>query len=319
VTNLPAVTSEQEVLLTIEEATELDRQIEDGVSTLQQDLLTMYNGEGYKVLGYPHWGAYLDSVSERAGMGVKALRRWHKTSLLLEGAGVEIGELREGTVRPIIDTLSDRKRFHSGDREQALELAIDLAGGKVEKVTGPIAQNAAWYIAVVETTPDDGEVLVERLKNGEVTPGDAYHINRMMVQQEASGMSHILGELSDPDLARYLVNLRQHGPEAYDELEETLVATGYLPTRTDEQIPVNQATLSDVVAYLDEPGRLRRHEKAVERTQAYKEVAILAARMVVDYWGIHREVPAALSNTKTEAELYGLLIELGFIKYGMKT
>jgi len=310
-------TDEQVAMLTLKEAELLDEEIVGGASKLQYRLLEMYNGEGWKVLGYKNWGDYLGSVSDRAGIGTKALRRWHKSAMLVDGAGMDVGDIKEGTVRAIIDTLSDRKGFTSIDREGALELAIEFAGGDTDNLTGNIAQNAAWYVAVTKTAPDAGSAIVDRLRQGEITPHDAHLINYIMLDDEATGMEHILSELSDPDLARYLVNLRQHSKAAYEELEETLVATGHLPTRTDEQIPVARATYSDVVAYLDEPGRLRRHEKAIERTQAYKEVATLAAKLAIDYWGIHREVPDTLRGREVESKMYQLLLDLGFIKYGV--
>jgi hypothetical protein len=305
----------RQLALTLEEAEDIDKQIVGGTKELQRLLLRMYYGDGFKLLGYPYWGNYLDSVSERAGVGRKALYRWHKASLLINDGGFDLGDFREGTVRPIIDTLSDRRGFSEDDRIDALDLAVEFSGGNIPAVTAPTAQTAAWYVAVSKTAPVNGQRIVERMRNGEVTPKDAHLINHIMLDKESEGMEYILAELSDSDLAKFLVNLRRNGGSTWTDIKETVELSGHIPT-SDGQVPIGSATYDDIVGYLNEPQRQKRYEKAVEKTAAFKKAAQLAAKMLSEYWGIHNSVPKSLDGLETEKELYALLLDLGMIRYG---
>lgn len=302
------------VLLTLEEAQELDERIVTTLIGQLGDLLDMYNGEGYKQLGHTYWGDYLETVSDRAGVKAKALRRWTKAALLEDGSGLELGTFSEGTIRPIIDTLSTRKGFTDEDREAALELAIEFANG-VENVTGPIAKSAAYHVAVTARTPEAGVALVERLKNGEITSRAAYTISGIMQDDPAIGIEHILAETSDPDLAGFMVGLKRNELYKWEDIQETIEMSGCIPT-DNGQVPIAQATRDHLVDHLNAPQKMKRYEKAIERTEALKRAVKLSADVFTGYWGIHPEVPENLSSMQTESELYQLLIDLGYIKYG---
>jgi hypothetical protein len=308
--------SKQHVILTFEEAQDLDIKIVSGVRNILRCLVDMYNGEGYKALGHDNWGEYLGTVSFRAGVKAKALRRWTKAALLEDGTGLELGTFSEGTVRPIIDTLSDRKGFDSNDREAALDLALELSNGIYEEVTAKVARAAAYYIYTEVSTPDAGNDLVDRLKSGEITSEAAYTISGIMQGDDAKGIEHILAQTSDPDLAGFMVGLRRNEPRKWEDIQDTIEMSGHVPT-DNGQVHINEATRGDLIDHLNEPQRMKRYEKAVERTEALKRVAELAAKLAVDYWGIHPEVPGNLKHMSSEAELYQLLIDLRYIKYGV--
>lgn len=310
------VESKQYMILTLEEAQDLDARIVTSSQKLRSDLLNMYNGEGYKALGHEYWGDYLNTVSERTDVKAKALRRWTKAALLEDGTGLELGTFSEGTIRPIIDTLSDRKGFDSDDREAALDLALELSNGIYENVTAKTARTAAFYVYTEATTPPEGEALVERLKSGEVTSEAAYTIAGIMQHDDAKGIEHILAQTSDPDLAGFMVGLKRNELDKWQDIQETIEMSGFVPT-DNGQVHINAATRGDLIDHLNEPQRMKRYEKAVERTEALKRVAKLAASMAIDYWGIHPEVPENLRSMPSESELYQLLIDLRYIKYGV--
>lgn len=304
-------------LMTLEEAQILDQRIVTNSINLLRDLLNMYHGEGYGQLGHPDWGSYLETVSDRAGVKAKALRRWTKAALLEDGSGHELGTFSEGTIRPIIDTLSTRKGFTDYDREAALELAIEFVDGEQKDVTGVITQAAAYYIATTSNTPEAGTELVERLKSGEITASAAYTISGIMKDDAAAGIEHILAQTNDPDLAGFMVGLKSNEIYKWEDIQETIELSGCIPT-DNGQVPIGQATRDHLVDYLNAPQKMKRYEMAVERSEALKEVAKLAADVFTRYWGIHPEVPENMGSMQTESELYQLLIDLGYIKYGAK-
>jgi len=308
--------TEEVATLTLQEAKKLDTIIIESAKILQETMLEMDLGKGWKALGYKDWGAYLAHVAEDgAGIGVKALRRVHKSTLLTSGAGIEPGVVKESSVRPIIDTLSDRKGFTEDDRQQAYALAIEHADGDVSRVTAKVAQSAAWYVAVTQTTPSDTS-LVERLRDGQISPKDAFTIATMVRTKAAEGVEHLLLGTSDPELAAMLLNLRLQESPQFIDLQETMESTGYMPSSNGEQIKVEDATSADLVRYLNEPQRQKRYEKAVERTEALQLVAQVAGSLCAKYWGIHPEVPENITGLPIESELYQLLLDLGFIRYG---
>lgn len=321
--------NEQTVVLTKEEAESLHGKIVSGAKSLGEDLLAMYEQEGYKAMGHEHWGDYLRLVSEQVGtIGVKALRRIHNTNLFLHEGGRDIDEYREGTLRPILDILSDGKGYTQGNRERALEVAEEFAGDG--RVTAGIAKSAAQYVAVTGNwggeVQEDGRGagdaanrLAQRMVGGEISTDFAFQI-KQLTQSDAygdpRGMEWLLVELGDVSLARFLINLKKNGAKAYEELADEAVATGHFPTKNG-QVPVADATYADVTNWLDEPYRQQRYEKAVERTETFKVAAKAAAAMVIKYWGIHQEVPDSLTDMKEEAALYQALLNAGLIKYGM--
>lgn len=309
------VESKQHVVLTLQEAQDLDARIVTSSQKLRGDLLDMYNGEGYKALGHEYWGDYLNTVADRTDVKAKALRRWTKAALLEDGTGLELGTFSEGTIRPIIDTLSDRKGFDSDDREAALDLALELSNGIYEAVTAKTARAAAFYVYTEASTPAAGNDLVDRLKSGEITSEAAYTIAGIMQDDDAKGIEHILAHTSDPDLAGLMVGLRRNEPDKWADIQDTIEMSGYVPT-DNGQVHINEATRGDLIDHLNEPQRMKRYEKAVERTEALKRVAELAAKLAIDYWGIHPEVPDNLKSMPSESELYQLLLDLRYIKYG---
>lgn len=323
------MTDKQIVLMAEEEARKLHKKIVSGAKILKQDLLDMYNTEGFKALGYEYWGNYLEAVSDEAGIGKKALRRMHKSTLFLDGAGRDIDEYREGTLRPLLDTLSDEKGYSAGHRERALELAEEFAGES--QVTAKVVKSAAQYVAVMgywggETDQEihgagnAANLLASRMQNGEVSTEVAYQLMKLMDETaygSPKGMEWVIARVSDVSLARYLINLRKYSTGTYQEIEEQIGLSGTMPT-VDGQVPVGAATYDDLVRYLEEPNRMKRYEKAVERSEGFKSVARKAATVMVKWYGIRTEVPREISG-HPEGDLYKALLECGLIRYGMKT
>lgn len=305
-----------EATMTLDEALALDKEIVDGAEKLRERLLKMYDGRGYEVMGFPSFRQYLTDLGDRIKYDPKALRRIHKAALLEEGSGKDIGTFKEGSIRPIIDTLSDNKGFTQADRNQALDLAIEFAGGDEDKLTSSVAQTAAYYVEVEKLTPVGLERLPERMKHGEVTTEAAHRLCHLMLGERAKGIEDIIAECSDYELAQTLIKLRSSNGDTWTELEGTIRGTGCLPSTNGNQIPIGNATNGNLIDHLNEPMRMVRYEKAVDRTEKLASIAKLAAQMITEYWGVHEEVPEALEGQETESALYAALLELGYIRYG---
>jgi len=306
--------------LSVPEAEKLDGDIVAHADSLRELLVEMYERSGWAALGFDSWQTYLKDVSARAGVGSKQLRKIHNVARLEASAGFDLGSFREGSIRPIIDGLSNAKGYTDEDRVSALELAVELAGDTTY-VTGSIAQAAASYIIVEKSTPSDGRRLVSRMKHGEIPPMVAAEICEIMNTNAAQGLGSILAEVSYAKLAAMLVSVRQTGGDIWEDLKTTITHSGTIPTGDERQVATSAATPSDLIEYLNAPTRLKRYEKAVERTQLLTEVAKTAAKVMIEYYGVVGEpVSETLGLNKlefvNEIKLYSLLLSGGFIRHG---
>jgi hypothetical protein len=305
--------------LSVVEAEKLDSDIVKYADGLRERLLKMYEGSGWAALGFISWQAYLKDVSVRAGVGPKQLRKIHNVARLEAGAGYDLGSFKEGSIRPIIDGLSSAKGFDESDRITALELAIELAGD-MDSVTALVSRAAASYVVVEKTTPKLGRRLVTRMRYGEVSPRMAGEICTIMKSKEARGLEPILAEVSHTKLAVALVNARKAGGDTWLDLEETIMLSGMVPTGDERQVPIDQATSDDLIGYLNAPARMKRYEKAIERTQLLTEIAKAAAKVMIEYHGL---VSYPVSQTlglnekefADEIKLYELLLLGNFIRH----
>ena len=89
--------------------------------------------------------------------------------------------------------------------------------------------------------------------------------------------------------------------------------TSTLPTRDDTQIPLSEARVSDLYGWLNEPQRLKRKEMAVEKEFLLKEIAKTAAKIMVFMYG-DGDQESLSTASMDELQLYGLLVEAGYIK-----
>jgi hypothetical protein len=319
--NSEIVTAGEDVFLPmdLDEAVKADHGIVHHATNLRQLLITMYERSGWATLGFASWDKYLEDVAPRAGLGNKYLRKIHNVARLESGTGHDLGTFKEGTLRPIVDTLSGSKGFTETDRKQALELAIELAGSE-EELTNKTTQAASWFVYVERKTPRAGYRLVERMRSGEVSPKVANEINHVMQASKSEGIEHILAEVSDSSLAHGLANVYSTNGEVWQELGETIELSGTMPTGSEKQVPVGKATSGDLQEFLSAPGKLKRYEKVVERNELLKDIANAAAKMMIEYYGVSKEeLPKAFELDdegifETEKTLYVLLQKAGLIR-----
>jgi len=314
------------VQMSLSRARQLDTLIIDKTEGIQAHLVEIYTELGWATLGFHSWDAYLQDLGERTPWGSKYLRRMNNAALLEAGSGYDLGTFKEGTLRPINDTLSDAKGFCNKDREEALELALELAG-KTEAITGVVAQAAAWYIVVSKRTPANGHRLVERMKEGAVSPKIANELCQIIRASKAIGVEHILAEVSSTRLAETLLNLHSTNGEQWPGLKETIERSGMMPTGTDGQVPISEATNNHLISYLNAPLKMQRYEKVVERLELLHNISEAAASLMIKYYGVVTdELPEALALSKNagshvlepECALYELLQKAGMIRHGRK-
>jgi hypothetical protein len=303
----------------LDEATAADHGIVHHAINLRKSLIEMYERNGWAALGFTSWDKYLEDVAPRAGLGNKYLRKIHNVARLESGTGHDLGTFKEGTLRPIVDTLSNSKGFSDLDREQALELAIELAGSE-DALTSNTTQAASWFVYVERKTPTEGSRLVERMRSGEVSPKVANEINHVMQASKSEGIEHILAEVSDPSLAHSLANIYSTNGEVWHELGETIQLSGTMPTGSEKQVPIGKATDNDLQGFLTAPGKLKRYEKVVERNELLKEIANISAKLMIEYYGVSKEgLPKAFELDDeeifdTERKLYILLQQANLIR-----
>jgi hypothetical protein len=302
--------------MSLEEAQQITNQIIEKVTDVRELLVRMEVENGWASMGYDSWDAYLQELGRVTKAGSKYLRRVGNAGLLEADTGHDIGTFKEGTVRPINETLSDSKGFSHENRAVALELAIEVAGGE-ERLTGPIAQQAAWQVAVIEKTPEQGEALVVRMRDGFLASGQAFELMQLMRSTRGLPIAHIIAEVSDPKLARTMINLNSSNGELWADVKESIEQTGYMPTK-DGQIIIDGASNDMLIDYLNEPARMQRHADVVGEAEAYRKVAFAAASLMVEYYGASvDELPEVLLLDEQvfgkEKELYKLCQQAGLI------
>jgi hypothetical protein len=309
--------------LTKSEALAIDAEIVQQVTFVRTLLVRIDQGNGWIALGFASWDEYLRDLGARTKTGSRYLGRVKNAGLIEDGAGIEIGTFKEGTLRPIQDTLSDTKGFSANDRTDALDLAIERAGGE-ENVTGPIAQDAAYYIAVCEQTPYAGLRLIARVQAGEIPTRDAYLILQVLRGDASIGIEHIVSEVSDPQLASTLVNMYSTNGEQWQELRETIELTSSIPSGNDSQVAISKAVNSDLISYLNAPARMQRYDDAVTRTEILTEIAKTAASLMIRTYGVANDgqLPPTLAQNVhplyAERDLYQKLQRAGYIRQDRK-
>lgn len=268
--------NKQVILLGRNSAKELDVQIVRSAEHMRSCLYEMYIGEGWRALGFASWQAYLEDVAERAKLTPKTLRKHTRAALLESGAGKPIGTFSEGSIRPISDVLSARKGFDEEQRTDALELAIEWAGGDKD-VTAQISRRAAYYVMV-----DSCEFnrLAERMRIGDISPEKAVKIMHMLKQTNSDTLFLILQEVSDVALASSLFNLTVGESEVGAEIIETIVATGHVPGPHGSQVPLGDARNSHLLGHLHEPKVIENAEKMAAKRSEMMEICA-AARQVI--------------------------------------
>lgn len=303
--------------MSVAEAESIHQQIIDRVQDVRNLLVKMEVEAGWASLGYDSWEAYLKELGRVTRAGSKYLRRIGNAGLLEADTGHDIGTFREGVVRPINETLSDYKGFDHEARAEALELAIELAGS-TDDLTGPIAQQAAWQVAVARKTPPAGDKLVLRMQHGFTSIETAYAICQIIRSTAARGIEPILAELTDVELAKSMVNLHSTNGEGWQDVRETIERSGgYMPTRNG-QVLISRATNKQLIDYLNEPSRMQRHDAIVEESEMFRRIGRAAANLMISYYGVsaHGLPEALLLDDKMfekERELYELCQSAGLI------
>lgn len=293
--------------ITLEQAQAYDREIQTSATNLRKALYLMYSTEGWRVMGFDSWQKYLEDVAARAHLTPKTLRKHARAGLLEAGAGITVGTFSEGVLRPINDTLSDRKGFTAHDRSEALDLAIEFADGE-DKLTSTHASTAAYYVYVCKA---GAPILESRMKQGKITPHAAKRILDMVNDTGNEFLQGVLMEVSDPGLASTLCNLQD--TDDGKEVIRSIFFSGYVPGPNGTQVPISSARKETLLSHLYEPKQMEQMEKRVGEREKLHRVAIAARDFLnqPEFTDSLNWPPTAMDNPLLYT-LYSALVDAGF-------
>jgi hypothetical protein len=248
-------------------ARELDKIVVSSAIKFKEALLELYQTDGWEHLGYTSWGNYLEDVGKRAQYSTQMLRRWTNAAMLASASHIALDKYSESALRQITEGLSDNKGYTQSDRVETLLRAVEYAG-EDEDVSERHTKRAVAYKIVEESGYD---ILSNRMRSGFLNPEKALQISNVLnasSKEDEPVLHGILEFVSDPRLAKTLHNIAMNNGEIWGDVSTTIMATGFVPTASGDQVHLDTATNEHLIGYLNKPASLARASAlASEREQ----------------------------------------------------
>lgn len=204
--------------------------IREDITAARRKLYYLYVNEAWTILGYSSWHELLSN--EFSGHH-SYLRRMTQAALIEASVGVEVGTHKESHLRPIYEVLKDEQL-----QQQAYHAAID-----VEAETAQDYRKVAWVVYVNEY---GNERLKARLKDGTLSPYQAYHLTSTLEDVETELIRDTVSRCSDHKLAQMIIELGKRGGDTFEEIVVSRTIPAY-----EEPIPLEEATAVNLKAWLD--------------------------------------------------------------------
>jgi hypothetical protein len=221
------------VVMTKEEAETCVSEIRSMSHKLRELLVTLYEREGWKALGYE---SFADCAKQEFGNSAAYMYRQLASGTLEKRLPIgDIGDNKESHLRPLITILKDDDM-----REEAWHLAHALT----HEPTAKTFEGAA-YTVLVSSMEDDLPMLVHRMRHGEVSSHAAYSI-ALIARDKPDDFKHVCSAISDPSLAPMLRRVYYDNSDTWAEI----LATGCIPSATGDQVPLGLANAQSLKAYL---------------------------------------------------------------------
>ena len=225
----------QTIMMSKEEAEICVREIRHMSGMIRANVVELYEREGWRVLDYD---TFADCVQQEFGKSAAYMYRQLATGVAEKRLPIgDIGFNRESHMRPLLTMLSDDE-----DIVRAWELAYALS----DAPTADEFRNAASCVIVYDNA-DRYPELVRRLRVGDLSASHAYEmLNYMKASSMPDELANIMSTVSDPKLVPMLNRMYNEDTETWQEI----VQTGCIPSALEEQIPLSQASASNLRAYL---------------------------------------------------------------------
>lgn len=233
--------------------------IKEHISSAREELYYLYENEAWEVLGYKSWHDLLvHEFSEHHSY----LRRMATAARIEANVGVDIGTHKESHLRAISDVIKDEEL-----QKLAYHTAID-----VDAQTAQDFRKVSWVVYTNEYSTDK---VKRRLRDGLLSPAQAYGLTLVAEQVESGMMQELVSSCSDPELAEMLVELSRRGGPVFEEI----VITGCVPGM-EEPIPLHQATASNLRAWLDVSSAERRAKHVENNRGRYQQAEEALSRFI---------------------------------------
>jgi hypothetical protein len=249
-----------------EEARAIIRTIRTSMEATRLLLVRLYTGKAWLALGYNSFHELL--LEEFPEMHHTHLRRLTNAGLLEQRAGVEIGSTPESHIRPLLAILPD---------EEAQIEAYDFA--KEQHASTAKDYERAAYEAYVYTYA--GEVLKERTVRGELSPRQAYLIQKELDEVTSYDVQQIGSLVTDHELIPIFARLAARQSETWMEILVSKCIPAY-----PEPIPLARATSANLLAWLDEASAEHRAVARLSRQEWYKKRDEVIQSLVQTAWKV---------------------------------
>ncbi len=240
------------VTMTKIEAEECVRAIRDVSHRMRELLVALYERDGWRSLGYESFAAC--AQQEFGNSAAYVYRQLAVGSLEKRLPIGDVGDNKESHLRPLLTILKDDSM-----REEAWHLAHAMSPDPTAKTF----EGAAYHVLV--SSADGVPVLIQRMKDGELSPHAAYSILQTALSAGSTDeLKHVCSHISDPMLAPMLRRLHYEDADTWGEI----LSTGCIPSAMGDQVPLAEANVQTLKAYLYVASNEHR-AVAIEQNRAY--------------------------------------------------
>jgi len=266
-------------LLSELECREVITSIRQDIASARRKLFHLYENKAWETLGYSSWHDLLNNeFSEHHSY----LRRMTQAAQLEAHVGVPIGTHRESHMRAIHEVLDDEEL-----QRQAYYAALD-----VDAETAQDYRKVAWVVYVNEYGSDR---IKARLKDGLLSPSQAYHLTTVMQGVESEMLKDTISRCSDYKLAGMIIELGKRGSDTFQEI----VLSGTIPAY-EEPIPLEDATAVNLKAWLDVSSAEHRAAAVEVNRERYTQLEKVTLIMVSEFQQLLDELMVGHSGPSEE-------------------
>ena len=272
------------IVMTKEEAESCVRQIRDTSHKMRELLLDLYDRDGWKALGYE---SFTDCIKQEFAGGMAYMYRQLAAASMEKRLPIgEIGDNKESHLRPLLTILDNDPM-----RMDAWYLAHAMSSDPTAKV-----YEGAAYSVLMLGMEDELPTLVTRMQAGIVSPQSAYAISKIASGEGVPDeLKHVCSYITDPALAPMLRSICYNNTDTWQEI----LATGYIPSATGDQIPIAEANAQSLKSYLYVAGDEHK-AAAIERNREHWDMVNAAMQKIIAEAREARSCSPALSSALDE-------------------
>lgn len=208
---------------------ELTARIRQHANHIRVYLYEVYANDGWRVLGYTSWRAYL--VGEFSDMSYSYLTRQTKAALLEARAGDSVGTHKEAHLRAITESsLTDEEKLVA-----YRNLGNDIDAADVREITAKVRVRGSCY-----------QITKEYMDAGTISATTALSIVEMLDEIGEESTRKTCELVTDIEMIPILVRMASTNSDTWQEIRLSHTIPAF-----PDPIPIHKATAANLLAWLD--------------------------------------------------------------------